>query len=262
MLSAALILLGAGSVNAATIVTSNFESGYGGWTAVDNVTGNAPNDASSVTLSSAGQSSDDNGGADVQGVAINRQGNMGIDDLALQYAFTTTYTGDLTVTFDIQVGNGQTPSFLMRDAANNQAVNLRFWGPTSALAVHWFGASGVNNVNFDGGGTVTLSSGNWYRVTVDTDMTAETFDLNILGLDNSLNKTATGLSFRVDSAGGLAGIDSVDFVHLAGAGATNNAPGATFYIDNASITAVPEPSAAALLGLALVGCLIARRHRA
>lgn len=110
---------------------------------------------------------------------------------------------------------------------------------------------GFSTANFQNSG-MTIVAGTTYHFTITNYHATETYDVSIFDGTNTVS--AAGLGWRADAGGGVQ--DALAF---------NNKESATtdtfgYSIDNISISGVPEPSSAALLGLA--GLVMLRRRRA
>jgi len=158
----------------------------------------------------------------------------------------------LNLSFSFQkVGNSYNPNIWVM--FGNQA-NTGFANGNIALQ-----SNGLNNFFGDGnvpGFQGTVQGANWQTVNVAYTFTNN--GTNITGYTGNFTTSggAFSPSFSVTKTGitNITSIDSIRFQYRGDAGEV--------YIDNVSITAIPEPSTSALAALAALGFAFTRRRRA
>jgi len=163
-----------------------------------------------------------------------------LTNVRLWNVFTESLTSAV-FTFDfMETTYTQTPLFSIRKGIATQAVALSLG----------------SNIQYHNGTAFTtlttgLTLGTWYEFKITTDVANDTFDLMISDADG-VYFSATGLAFRnaVDD------LDRMDFSTNAGNGFT----GADYYIDDVSVSAVPEPASLGLLSFAGALILFFRRY--
>jgi len=237
------------SAQAATLFSDNFDSYANGAlaTTVTGVTVANFNGTDSATISNAQALSGANSIRYTSDAA-------GAPDLNFNFASAVTFaTTNMDISFSFQkVGDSYNPDMW-----------VMFGGPNTGFANGNIAlqSNGLNNffdnANPGGGGFQFLGQGaNWQTVNVaytftnnGTNITGYTADFTTSGGANSptFSVTKTGLN--------IASIDSLRF-QFRGAAAGD------VYLDNVSITAIPEPSTYALLALGLGALFFLRRRRA
>lgn len=171
----------------------------------------------------------------------------------IAYTFASTVTTGMTIQFDFKLNSTSGyPTLQLLDSANTAGLFLNLTRNSAQPAI-------VNQTNGGGGTTITnVDLSTWYRVTIQLDAPSaalETYAITVESGDGAatpLNfSSSTNYSFRNNV---------IDYNRINIFNNTTGAGTSDFHIDNFSITAVPEPSAA------LLGCLglmaLVRRRRA
>lgn len=161
---------------------------------------------------------------------------------------------------EVKLNQAQTVSFLLRlDSSLATLDRFRLWDGTSTGALietgsgeqaSWFirtsgsvwkfGNGGVANANLVSSG-ISIVAGNVYRFTLDIDPATKSYVVTLVDLTADLSYTSPTLGFasNVTQVGG-----NLNFGVTKAAGDTPLA----WSLDSVSVTAVPEPTSAALVG--------------
>ncbi len=159
----------------------------------------------------------------------------------------------LTVSFDMLTDfSSQNPSLFLTGTGGTgiQLMTRRFDGALMNRA------SGSNVVIGSGAGNITTNT--WYNYTLtinDLTTATDTYDLVVTNLGTSaVAYSGSGLAFNTN----VSDLSVINFQNTGSTGTGN----VEFYVDNISVTQVPEPSTALLLGMGLGGLFFLRRYRA
>jgi hypothetical protein len=166
----------------------------------------------------------------------------------LKYDLPTPLTDAICIQFDYKVannsGNNITLSLQGEDLADDLVLRLRSGGAVR------------NQLNSGTELIAGISLSTWYHVEITTSVInpsgVETYDISV-GEFGGSTVSLTGLSFRNDVDTAYASILLTD-----GSGAANTS---NFTVDNFSITLIPEPSIAGLLGVGCLSLVASRRRR-
>ncbi|MCC5844340.1 MAG: PEP-CTERM sorting domain-containing protein [Verrucomicrobia bacterium] len=209
-----------------------------------------------ASVETAGQSADGAAGDD-RGVQLTPTGgSIGTANPRIERSFSQgTNSEPLRIQFDFMYLNS---------GISNPTIQLRSSDPVQpginlAMKHAQAGEDGAR-VN-EGSGFVTLNTvidpDIWYRYTITTnaaEASDNTFDLSIQSLsDSSANYNFTGLGFHNN----LTSFSSIRFVY----NSTSTTANDTFFIDNVSVSSIPEPSSLILMALAGAGLLVYRNKK-
>lgn len=172
---------------------------------------------------------------------IGNEYNPGVRTAVGQSIDAPWSTGDLHVEYDIYGFNPEifvTPSVFIGDSVNEwYAVAIE------GMAGGYFRVNGSNAMQVP---DIFLMEDTWYTVTVDIFWEAKTYNVTIT--DGFSTGSLANIPFWYDSAGyPVPANNMILFRNTDNFGVFDREQG---YIDNLSITAVPEPSQVALMGMA------------
>jgi hypothetical protein len=155
----------------------------------------------------------------------------------------TGITQDLTLGFDFVNISGGFLRFQVYDSSGTRAIRLDL---DEGGRIFNNGTSGTE-LEFTGQGL-----DRWHTIEIQTDIANDTYDISIFRNGRTEAAVFTDLAFN-NAVSNFATIAFQDF-----AGGANTSE---FYIDNISVTVVPEPGTYALIlgGLALLGIIVRRR---
>lgn len=247
-----LSLLAAAPCSAQSLINESFESYTAGQNPGSPWTVSAVVGSSYINVSTAAQSPFGSGG-NTKGLIWNDQDGSGTSDATFGPNLSTTFTvpagaTSLLWSFDFMApvdGIAANPVFYLADSTGKIGPRL-FPNRTTTV----FGAS-------NGTGTqqifTTTAEGTWYHVGVNISLADSTYVISLQPYGGSSISSST-LAFKDTGVGSL--------TQLVLADNDQNAANGTLYFDNISLTAIPEPSSAALLAAGgALACTLVRRRR-
>jgi hypothetical protein len=175
------------------------------------------------------------------------------------YALPTPITTTGSVSFDVFGLNGggtTNVAFWLNNGTTDANRQVGFgYNPTNSN-FEWYSFDGSSGAKFDQ--VSTFEANTWYNVTMDFDVTANTFQLFVQGGDFTSptqltwNSGDDTFAFRNGSA------TEISHIYITAFSSTNNVNDG-IRVDN--ITVIPEPSSLLLLVSALGACALAWRRR-
>lgn len=268
-LVSAATLVAASSASAAVVASSNFDSipnggtGTAGWSIYNSVAGATISNPSDTTLTPAGGTAADalaytyTGTGAFTGVASNF-GPISLNDgdkiiLTLDFRFTSAAPSS-GATFLLFLGNQATPGTLAATDKSYGLIGSTNNAPGNAFRYD----AGTSNSMIAGTDRTSVGTASATAQNIgDTLRHTLTFSIERSGLDYILSGGVDGNSVTHTQVG--ANQFSFNTMGLGIVTNTSTTP-AAIAIDNVTLTSVPEPSAALLGGLGLLGLL--RRRRA
>ncbi len=156
------------------------------------------------------------------------------------FDLNTGITQDVVIRFDFVNISGNNLRFQLLDEAGIRGIRLDL-------------DNGGHIKNNGTGDTLEFTSNNkWHALEITTNLANDTYDLVIERDDRGSPDTFTDLPFN----NAIANIAKMEFVDFSGSSSTSE-----YYIDNLSVTVIPEPSAYALMFGALSLGVVLLRHR-
>jgi hypothetical protein len=172
---------------------------------------------------------------------------------ALSYSFTAT-TNALVISFDYYLGAGAgvLPTFNLKGSSGsglqlNLHNNLQESGKTKIVNQTAGGGVGVELLN-------GVQVQKWYHIEIVTAAATDANDTYSISItpDGGSTTSISGLAFRNN----LTNFTGIEF-------SWNSTAGGDLYIDNISVSSIPEPAQIALLfGVAVIGVVTWSRRRA
>lgn len=243
-----LSLLFTGTSMAATVISDDFDTGAvnAGWDAANGtsvISGGAQASSNAVRLAAS---------TGALGETFNNIAPGGADGFVIDYYFRVQNTTNRQFSLIVST-NSTAPN------VNSAALNLRYQAGTWAAFSTTTGNAFVNIPTSGANSLPVVTADVWYHMQVEGlnwGSSSATYTLRLSDAGGTaFTSTAAGLTFNQTSAGpGMITNKAQSFVFNSAFGSN---PG--FDLDNISVTAVPEPAAPLLAGLALLG--LTRRRR-